>query len=163
MVYEHHDTAALTEDLEHLKVVVSSSLVDKKDSERRTSLSTRFVDFWLLGGASLVLWLIMWAAYPLRRSSEAVDGHFAQIMTLASVMSIFCNHPHFMISYKFGYGRGPGFIARHWFKLVAVPLGLIAFYIVGYIHFNQDISNSAFVLPRTASSKRLGSRFDWVH
>ena len=35
-------------------------------SERPRALTTRFVDFWLLGGASLLVWFVMFATQGFR-------------------------------------------------------------------------------------------------
>jgi hypothetical protein len=44
------------------------------EPERPHALTTRFVDFWLLGGASLLVWLVMFAVQGFR-SAWAIDQH----------------------------------------------------------------------------------------
>ena len=42
------------------------------------ALTTRFLDFWLLGGASLLVWLVMIAVQGFR-GSWAIDQHFKNL------------------------------------------------------------------------------------
>jgi hypothetical protein len=44
-------------------------------SERPHALTTRFADFWLLGGASLLVWFVMFATQGFR-AAWAIDQHF---------------------------------------------------------------------------------------
>src|SRR4051812_507115 len=92
------------------------------------ALLSRVSDFWLLGGASIGLWIVMSLAQFGRERSEAVESHFLQLGALFSLLSIVCNHPHFMISYRFAYGRGAKFVLKHWFSLLLVPAALISIY-----------------------------------
>lgn len=87
---------------------------------------------------------------------------FMQAFAVFSVLSIVCNHPHFLISYRFGYGRGINFILKNWFSLIVVPVSLVAFYAIAYFNFDSDISKSPYIsdlnslLARTGLSFRLG-------
>jgi hypothetical protein len=126
---------------------------------KRSAVSTRFADFWLLGGASIVLWAVMQLGDHFRDHSEAIASHFLQVGTVFSMMSIVCNHPHFMISYRFGYGSGTGLIRRHWFRLLAVPLGLIAFFTLAYLKFDSQISELPWVIASNNLFDKLGLGF----
>lgn len=90
------------------------------------ALTTRYLDFWLLGGASVVLWAVMSFAQWFRTDAWAVDQHFANTGALATTLALVVNHPHFMASYKLAYGRGWRFIRQFWFQLILAPLLLIA-------------------------------------
>lgn len=85
-----------------------------------------------------------------------------QIFAVFSVLSIVCNHPHFLISYRLGYGRGIKFILRNWFPLIIVPAALLLFYGVAYFKFDSDISQSSSILKindllaKTGLAFRLG-------
>jgi hypothetical protein len=141
------------------RVFSSLGIQGLKQNTRRQAVSTRFVDFWLLGGASIVLWGVMLIGQYFRESSEAIESHFVQVGAFFSMMSIFCNHPHFMISYRFGYGRGWKFIRQHWFKLILVPLGLIAMYAIAYINYNAQISETPLVIAANHLFEKMGWAF----
>ena len=80
---------------------------------RPRALTTRFVDFWLLGGASLLVWLIMFAVQGFR-SAWAIDQHFKNLTVTTASLSLIVNYPHFLVSYKLAYGRGQAFITTYW-------------------------------------------------
>ncbi|MDR3606785.1 MAG: hypothetical protein P4M08_05310 [Oligoflexia bacterium] len=126
---------------------------------RRKAVSTRFVDFWLLGGASIVLWAVMQLGELFRARSNVIENHFTQVGAVFAMMSIFCNYPHFMISYRFGYGRGFGFVKRHWFALLAVPLGLIAAYALAYFHYDHELSDRPWVTHLNFLFEKIGLGF----
>lgn len=132
-----------------------------KEKAPRRAVSTRFADFWLMGGASILLWLILCIAQPFRYESEIIQGRFLQMGAVFSVMTIFCNHPHFMITYKIGYGRGVRFVFKHWFTLLVVPLALALLYGVAYVKFNSQISDrhSVAVFNSIMAKVGLGFRF----
>ena len=123
----------------------STSIGESSEQIGRSAVSTRFVDFWLLGGASIVLWAVMQVGQLFRDRSDMVDNHFVQVGAVFALMQIFCNYPHFIISYRFGYGRGGGFIRRHWFALVVVPLSMIAAYALAYLKFDYQLTDLAWV------------------
>jgi hypothetical protein len=81
---------------------------------RPRALTTRFVDFWLLGGASLLVWLVMMSLQGFR-TSWAVDQHFKNLTFTAASLSLLINYPHFLVSYKLAYRRGHGFVLSHWY------------------------------------------------
>ena len=61
------------------------------------ALTTRFLDFWLLGGASLLVWLVMMSLQGFR-TSWAIDQHFKNLTYTAASLSLIINYPHFLIS-----------------------------------------------------------------
>ena len=63
------------------------------------ALTTRFLDFWLLGGASILVWLVMVSLQGFR-ASWAVDQHFKNLTYTAASLSLLINYPHFLVSYK---------------------------------------------------------------
>lgn len=129
----------------------------------RTEVLSRFTDFWLLGGASVVLWLVMVIGQFFRDRSESVDNHFLQVSAVFSLFSLFVNNPHFMISYRFGYSRGSKFIFKNWFSLLALPLGMIAYFTYCYFHFTVESSQLEWIksvnslLGHTGLTFRLGT------
>jgi hypothetical protein len=104
------------------------------------ALTTRYLDFWLLGGASLVVWLVMFAAQGFR-SNWAVDQHFGNLTATAASLSLLVNYPHFLASYRIAYTRGSGFIRHHWWQLVAVPLLLVALFAVAWVNFDVRVES----------------------
>jgi len=148
-----HETASLASSSSRSKTVTD------REVSRPAALTSRTSDFWLLGGASILLWGVLGIGQSLRGSSEAIENHFTQLAGLFSIFSIFCNYPHFMISYRFGYGQGAKFIFRHWFSLVALPLGLIALYALAYFKFDSEISEASWVLTSNHLFDKVGIGF----
>ncbi len=89
------------------------------------ALTTRFTDFWLLGGASLLVWLVMFGTQGFR-AAWAIDQHFKNLTVTTASLSLLVNYPHFLVSYKLAYSRGRAFIASHWWQLIVVPALLVA-------------------------------------
>ena len=114
------------------------------------ALTTRFLDFWLLGGASLLVWLVMTSLQGFR-SSWAVDQHFKNLTFTAASLALLINYPHFLVSYKLAYSRGRGFVAMHWYQLIAVPIVLMAIFAVAYAFYDLPVGR----LPFMASASQL--------
>jgi hypothetical protein len=97
-------------------------------SPARDSLTTRALDFWLLGGASLVLWWVLLIGQNFRGTPGGtnVDLHYANLAATSSSLSLLVNNPHFMASYFLAYRRGRGFVKAHPLQLVVVPAILLA-------------------------------------
>ncbi len=116
-----------------------------QSAQESSAIINRFSDFWLLGGASIVI-MFMFGIGSIFRGYMPVEQHLVQIAAMFGMLTLVCNHPHFMISYKFGYGRGFKFIFTHWFNLLVVPLGLLALY--GFAFFHYEDSPSDYFLVR---------------
>ena len=114
------------------------------------SVSTRFFDFWLFGGASIVLFVFMATGNYFRENSPLMQQKFLLVFPVFSLLSIFCNDPHFIISYRFGYSRGFGFLGKYWFSLIAVPTLLLTLYVAAYVYFDSDVSQ--FWIVQAANS-----------
>ena len=113
-----------------------------------TALTTRFLDFWLLGGASLLVWLVMMSLQGFR-TSWAIDQHFKNLTYTAASLSLLINYPHFLISYKLAYRRGRPFVLSHWYQLIAVPLALLAIFVVAFAAYNVPVGQVPLVAPLT--------------
>jgi hypothetical protein len=153
-----HDAFLVDLQLLELSSSALKKTVESGRDVQSQAVSTRFADLWLLGGASILLWAVMAVGSRFRESAESIDLHFFQMAAFFSLMSIFCNHPHFMISYRFGYGRGVKFVGQHWFKLLVLPLGLIALYAVAYAKFNAQISD----LPLVVFANHIFEKTGWA-
>jgi hypothetical protein len=99
------------------------------------SLTTRFFDFWLLGGASVFVWLTMFVLQHFR-SSWAIDHWFKDLSVTAVSLTLIVNNPHFLVSYKLAYSRGRSFIAANSWQLAVVPALLVALFAVAYAKFD---------------------------
>lgn len=99
-------------------------------------LTSNALDFWLLGGASIVLWALMFLLDGQGRQSWAVDRQFQNLVALSGSLALVGNYPHFMASYKIAYSQGPSFIGTNWVQLIAVPLSLLAAIAASYLLFN---------------------------
>jgi hypothetical protein len=87
------------------------------------ALTTRALDFWLLGGLSLLVWALMFAAEGFREQ-VLVDDQFQRVAAWTLSLALVVNYPHFLMSYKLAYARGLSFAVAHWWQLIAVPLVL---------------------------------------
>ena len=131
-----------------------SSSISTTEPQAR-ALTTRFVDFWLLGGASLLVWLVMFATQGFR-AAWAIDQHFKNLTVTTASLSLLVNYPHFLISYKLAYSRGRAFVASHWWQLLAVPGLLIATFAFAYAYYNAPVSQLPLVSLLSRDLSGLG-------
>ena len=110
----------------------------------RQALTTRYADFWLLGGASLLVWLVMFGVQGFR-AAWAIDQHFKNLTVTTASLSLLVNYPHFLVSYKLAYSRGRGFVTTHWWQLVAVPALLVATFAFAYAYYAVPVSQLPLV------------------
>ncbi|MGE0633300.1 MAG: hypothetical protein AB7O96_12880 [Pseudobdellovibrionaceae bacterium] len=110
-----------------------------KIQPRRESVWSPLFDFWTLGGLSILLWFVCHIANIFRGDVPAFEMRFMQMMTVFSLFSILCNHPHFLVSYRLGYGQGFKFILKNWFPLIFVPLAMAGLYSLAYFEFHSPI------------------------
>ena len=108
------------------------------------ALTTRFLDFWLLGGASILVWLVMIGVQGFR-ASWAVDQHFKNLTNTAASLALFINYPHFLISYKLAYQRGGAFVRQHSWQLLVVPAALLAIFALAYAMFETPVGTLPLV------------------
>lgn len=132
--------------------------MDNTDTPLTThSLSSNQIkDFWLLGGLSILVWIIFLIFAPMKSSSAIVSDRFVQLAAIFSWLSFFCNYPHFLISYRFAYGRGLKFILKNWFQLIFIPLLLISLYLICFLFFSTDISSSVYVSAFNSILLKIG-------
>ena len=114
------------------------------EMERPRALTTRFADFWLLGGASLLVWFVMFGVQGFR-SAWAIDQHFKNLTVTTASLSLLVNYPHFLVSYKLAYGRGRAFVTTHWWQLLVVPALLIATFAYAYAYYAVPVSRLPLV------------------
>jgi hypothetical protein len=103
-----------------------------------------YLDYWIVGGASIVAWVLLTLLVPLRNESWAINLHIANIPALMGSLSLLVNYPHFMASYKLSYGLGPSFIKAHAFQLIVVPILLVAVLAVAWFCYSSLEFNSFF-------------------
>lgn len=111
-------------------------------SER--ALTNRVADFWLLGGASILVWAIMSVSHLFREQSWAVSHHLQNSFALFNTLALLVNYPHFLASYKLAYGRGTGFVKKNWFQLLGVPLLLLSFMGYGLLFYTTPSTQLEF-------------------
>lgn len=112
-----------------------------------------------MGGASLVVWAVLLVSSFIRTEYSYVGQRFEQIAGTFALLSIVCNHPHFMASYRMAYGRGWRFCARHWFTLIAVPAALILLYAVAYFAMENPVINATWIVPFNFVFEHIGIGF----
>jgi len=133
------------------RVVVAADFAPETPAAPRPgrALTTRFIDFWLLGGASLLVWLALFVLQHFR-SAWAVDQHFKNLTITTVSLALLVNNPHFMVSYQLAYSRGRSFVATHWWQLVAVPLALLGLFALAYVDFDRPTAEALPFLPGLA-------------
>jgi hypothetical protein len=119
-------------------------------------LTTRFLDFWLLGGASLLIWLVMFSVQGFR-ASWAIDQHFKNLTVTTASLSLLVNYPHFLISYKLAYSRGRSFILGNWWQLIVVPILLVSLFALAFFAYSFPIGQVPFVSAVTAALAPWGA------
>ncbi len=121
-------------------------------AKKASLLGSRALDFWLVGGASLVVWGVLKLLAPMQAEYWAISRHVGNLAAFSSTAALLVNYPHFMVSYKLSYGQGRGFVARHCWQLIVVPLLLFtAMATSWYFMRNRDMS----FIPL--------AQFDWSH
>ena len=111
---------------------------------RPAALTTRFLDFWLLGGASLLVWLVMISLNGFRGSS-AIGQQFRNLTFTTASLALLANYPHFLMSYKLAYSRGRSFVVDYWWQLIAVPIGLAGLLAAAYWFYDVPVSRLSLV------------------
>ncbi|MDH5727918.1 MAG: hypothetical protein OEZ58_02930 [Gammaproteobacteria bacterium] len=139
------------------EVHVNSDQVEQAQPRNYLWISRR-LDFWLIGGLSIVCWI------PFYLLSGRVSWFSTSVYTISWIafyLAYFVNYPHFMASYKLAYTQGQGFVLKNWFQLLLVPVVLLITIIVAFGNWHDDIRNSFFVLEFNDFFKiiGLGTRF----
>jgi len=120
------------------------------------ALTTRFADFWMLGGASLLVWLVMFGTQGFR-AAWAIDQHFKNLTVTTASLSLLVNYPHFLVSYKLAYSRGRAFITTHWWQLLVVPAALVATFAYAYAYYDVPVSRLPIVSLLSRDLSGLGN------
>jgi hypothetical protein len=81
----------------------------------RQALISRFADFWLLGGLSILIFA----------GAMIYDVHESVYLLIYPILQITIEFPHLMASYKIAYSRGPEWIRRHKLPLFIAPLFML--------------------------------------
>jgi uncharacterized membrane protein YhdT len=123
---------------------VPSSRAAADFGRRPAALTTRFLDFWLLGGASLLVWLVMISLNGFRGSS-AIGQQFRNLTFTTASLALLANYPHFLMSYKLAYSRGRSFVVDYWWQLIAVPIGLAGLLATAYWFYDVPVSRLSLV------------------
>ena len=120
------------------------------------ALTTRFLDFWLLGGASILVWAVMVALQGFR-ASWAVDQHFANLAVTTASLALLANYPHFLMSYKLAYSRGLDFVLAHWWQLLAVPALLVGLFAAAYAFYDVPVEQLTPVVRASETVRTWGA------
>lgn len=113
-----------------------SSTAVPAPAERTNYLVSRSLDFWLLGGASVLIYLVMCLAGRYR-GYYGVSNQLGNLAMTMAMMSLVVNYPHFLASYRLAYTRGKDFVLKHWFQTLVVPCLLCNFLVYAYLLANQ--------------------------
>ena len=125
-----------------IETTIDASMPVEEDRQDYLLVS-RFMDFLLLGGFSIVLWI---PVYFLQDSISQAKLLALAIPALAYTLGYWVNFPHFMASYKLAYTQGTNFIISNWFQLILVPIALIVTVLISFIFWSASISDSSLIL-----------------
>lgn len=114
----------------------------KVDLPTKSLSGSNFLDFLLIGGLALVVWLIIMVG---EGRWYWVDPATAAFPTGALFLANFVNHPHFMISYKLAYSRGASFLLKNTFQLAIVPMVLLGLAFAGFYWGNDTPTSGGIV------------------
>jgi hypothetical protein len=131
----------------------SSIRLDADTGRPPAALTTRFLDFWLLGGLSLLVWFVMVSLTGFR-GSPVIGQQFRNLTFTTASLALLVNYPHFLMSYKFAYGRGRSFVLEYWWQLIVVPVFLAGLLAAAYWFYDVPVSR----LSPVQSASRLLSR-----
>ena len=125
----------------------SSSIAESTPSVGQASprdylFISRSLDFWMLGGLSILVWI---PVFFLQDTIGLAKSLALAIPGVALPLAYWVNYPHFMASYKLAYFQGKGFVFENWFQLIFVPIALIFTVSIGFAYWSSSISDSAFV------------------
>ena len=102
------------------------------------------IDFWVIGGASLIFWILSQSFIYFSNVSPRTGYYLNNLPLFFTILSLVVNYPHFMVSYQLAYGRGKKFIFKNWFQLIFVPVVLIILGFLSWLFFNS--SNNYIVM-----------------
>jgi len=111
------------------------------------SLISQSVDFWVLGGFSVFLWLALFIVYQFGLEKKpSIESQLYKITVLFGGLALFINTPHFFWSFRLAYFYNPQIIKTNKTKLIILPLILVALLISAYVFW--DVSTKDFFLIR---------------
>ncbi len=110
-------------------------------AQTKLSLISRRWDFWLIGGASLPVWLLI-----VLLKGSARGAALQTVIFLSQVISVFIFYPHFYWTYRFAYGRGWSFTKQYWFQLLFVPTILLVIGATAFLTFKSTLARELFGL-----------------
>jgi len=120
---------------------------------QRHLLGSRLLDFWMLGGFSLLLWFPL---YLLVNHSATLVSLGLALPAAALALAYAVNHPHFMASYKLAYTQGHRFVLQNWYQLLAVPIAMLCLLAIAYLNWAAPISDSGVTRSVNALFAGLG-------
>lgn len=123
------------------ELAIDASTADEEGPNDYLFIS-RFVDFLMLGGLSIVIWI---PVYFLQDSYDPAKSLALAIPAIALPLAYWVNYPHFMASYKLAYTQGKPFIVDNWFQLMFVPAALIAIILVSFNFWSSSIADSGVI------------------
>ncbi len=103
-------------------------------------LGSRTLDFFLLGGLSLFIWIPL---YFFVGSSFEFSNLGLSKPVLIVIIGYVINYPHFMASYKLAYGQGLSFVVKYRFQLIVVPVLMLFLLLVSSIFWSEPSSQAS--------------------
>jgi len=117
-------------------------LSNTKKASRNYLFVSRSLDFWMLGGLSILIWI---PVYFLQDSISLAKSLTLTLPAISMQLAILVNFPHFMASYKLAYMQGKGFVRANWFQLIFVPAAMFLVFLLSFMFWSSSITNSGFV------------------
>lgn len=112
-----------------------------REKHQKALIETHPLDFWFIGGVSFIAWLLSLAAQQYAYTNPLFDRQIMNWPFAFSALTLVCNHPHFISSYRIGYSQGVGFLMRNWFSMLFVPVSLAFLFCTAYMKSSSNFGN----------------------
>lgn len=120
--------------------------------------------FLMLGGGSLILMIVLGLlTVPPLIMNDNVRALLQQAGGITMALAILLSYPHFIWSFRFAYQQGPKFITKHSWKLVVLPLIILALLTVCLKSWSYPVDQCPAVLWLDRSISGTGIMLNWSH
>ena len=104
-------------------------------------------EFMLIGGWTLIAAVIMGILQLTRlNQNPIVSVHLDHFVYMFPTLALVANYPHATWSYRFAYQQGPRLVQTHYFRLLALPILLLAGLSSAYFLWSRPMSDFPLIL-----------------
>jgi hypothetical protein len=104
-------------------------------------LSQQAIAYTMLGGGSMIFFaLLCWLRSPQMLTTDFSRQFCQNLAQTALLFVALLSYPHFIWSYRFAYQQGLAFTIKHFWRLVVVPLLLVAILAVSAVSWERPLT-----------------------